>query len=79
MPYVKQQYRDLLVRETPKNPGELNYCITELLIGYIHDRGLCYATINDVLGALSGATQEFYRRVAAPYEDEKIKENGDVY
>ena len=41
--------------------------------------GNSYATINDIIGALEGAKMEFYRRVVAPYEDEKIKENGDVY
>jgi hypothetical protein len=38
-----------------------------------------YQSINDVLGALEGAKLEFYRRIAAPYEDTKIQENGDVY
>jgi hypothetical protein len=79
VPYIKKQYRELIDNgETPKNPGELNYCITKLLIGYVKDRGLCYNTINDILGALSGATHEFYRRCVGPYEDEKIKENGDL-
>lgn len=30
-------------------------------------------------GALRGAQLEFYARVARPYEDKKIIENGDVY
>jgi hypothetical protein len=38
-----------------------------------------YRRINEVMGALECAKQEFYRRVAVPYEDKKIKENGDVY
>ena len=33
----------------------------------------------DVKGAISGATLEFYRRVAVPYEESKIEKNGDVY
>jgi len=81
MPYISQQDRvDLFngVRK-PANSGELNFMITRLLIDYIEDHGLRYANINGCLGALSGATQEFYRRVAAPYEDTKIKANGDVY
>ena len=36
-------------------------------------------TIGDVVNAMECAKLEFYRRVAAPYEDTKIKENGDVY
>jgi hypothetical protein len=35
--------------------------------------------VNDVVGALDGAKAEFQRRVVAPYEDKKIRENGDVY
>jgi len=31
------------------------------------------------IGALDGARFEFYRRVAAPHEDQKCRENGDVY
>jgi hypothetical protein len=48
-------------------------------VQYVSDHDLSYRTINDVLGALEGAKLEFYRRVAAPYEDQKIQENGDVY
>jgi len=33
----------------------------------------------DAIGALECAKLELYRRVAAPYEDTKIAENGDVY
>ena len=29
--------------------------------------------------ALEGAKLEFYRRIVAPYEELKIKENGEVY
>ena len=53
--------------------------ITELLISYMETNGLNYATINDIVGACEGAKMEFYRRVAVPYEDIKIAENGDVY
>jgi hypothetical protein len=42
-------------------------------------KGKNYQTVNDIVGALEGAKMEFYRRAAAPYEDLKIKENGDVY
>lgn len=39
-------------------------------------RGHRYA---DIQGALECCKLEFYRRVAVPYEDRKIKLNGDVY
>lgn len=81
MPYIKKKDRELLNynKRLPINAGELNYCITQLLIDYIDTKDLCYQNINDVLGVLEGAKLEFYRRVATPYEQQKIKENGDVY
>lgn len=80
MPYVKQDTRDLLDHGyPPQTPGELNYNVTRLVVNYVNNHGLSYATINEIVGALEGAKLEFYRRVAAPYEDTKITENGDVY
>ena len=32
-----------------------------------------------MVGVLECAKLELYRRMAAPYEDEKIEDNGDVY
>jgi broad-specificity NMP kinase len=41
--------------------------------------GFNYTNVNSVMGVLSCVSAELYRRLAAPYEDRKIKENGDVY
>jgi hypothetical protein len=80
MPYIKQEQRNRIDNDKlPLNAGELNYTITALLIEYIQLKGLNYQAINDIVGALEGAKLEFYRRVAAPYENVKVKENGDVY
>lgn len=38
-----------------------------------------YKDLNDAIGALEACKLEFYRRVIVPYEDQKIKSNGDVY
>ncbi|MDC3283262.1 hypothetical protein OAV41_01680 [Planctomycetota bacterium] len=46
---------------------------------YIKYGGLNYQQCNDVMGALTGAQLEFYRRFVADYEDTKIRDNGDVY
>jgi len=81
MPYIKQAQRDDLAFKEGRdieNAGEINYVITELILNY-YNKNPNYQRINDVIGALEGAKMEFYRRVAAPYEDLKIKENGDVY
>jgi hypothetical protein len=59
--------------------GELNYLFTRLSLMYVGSHGLSYATISDVVKSLECAKLEFYRRVAAPYEDAKIAVNGDVY
>lgn len=82
MPYIPAGRRTLVEPEPcfwPSTPGELNFAITMLLRGYLSRQGMGYSTINDALGALEGAKLEFYRRVAASYEDQKIIENGDVY
>ena len=60
-------------------PGELNFVFTAVIREYLRFHGLSYQTINDILGALEGAKAEFYRRVAVPYEGDKIVANGDVY
>jgi len=79
MPYIKQEQRDLLYLDSPEGPGELNYCISTVIRDYWKYGSKSYQTINDILGALEGAKLEFYRRVAVPYEEQKIKENGDIY
>ncbi len=83
MPYIEQKSKDKLVKlalgDLPTTAGELNYLITILCIAYKNNQGLSYKTINDIVGALEGAKLEFYRRVAIPYENIKISENGDVY
>ena len=56
--------------------GELNYSITRLLLAVQGDAR--YRDLNELIGALECAKLELYRRKAAPYEDKKIAENGDL-
>mgnify|MGYP001558464590 CR=1 FL=1 len=84
MPYISQVARQTVDAHGPTTPGELNYAITRLLVKYasyahapIED--ISYMTLNDMLGALEGAKLEFYRRIVVPFEERKLKENGDVY
>jgi hypothetical protein len=81
MPYITQDRRDLLYmgKIVPADAGELNYVITRALTEYISHHGVRYSKMNDVVGALEGAKLEFYRRVVAPYENQKRAEHGDVY
>lgn len=86
MPYIKKQdrerfdatFRTLHEAGRINNPGELNYLFTIIVNHYLIGNGMNYQRINDVMGALEGAKLELYRRTAAPYEDKKIEENGDV-
>lgn len=78
MPYIPD-YDRRRAEVAPQSPGELNYAITMLLKNYFRAHGAGYGAINDCIGALEGAKLEFYRRVASPYEDTKIEQNGDVY
>ena len=59
--------------------GELNFQLTRIVMDYLRASGRCYATMNDIVGALECAKAEFIRRVVAPYEDAKCAEHGDVY
>jgi hypothetical protein len=85
MPYIKQEDREffddrLNFKVTAlHSPGDLNYCITKLVNHYLSAHGKSYTNINAAIGALECAKMELYRRIAAPYEDVKIEENGDVY
>jgi len=80
MPYVKPEIRKELLDREPDTEGELNYVLTETVLAWIKRRGgLNYAAIAQATGVLENVKQELYRRVAAPYEDRKIAENGDVY
>lgn len=83
MPYIRKDMRPTYRPAPPvaklDEPGVLNYQITVLVDNFIRAHGLNYNNINSVMGALEGAKLEFYRRVAVPYENKKIEENGDVY
>lgn len=92
MPYVDQRLRatvapelDALIQrlraELDADPdgyeGLLNYTITSLCLGTIPGRR--YRYIARTTGVLENVKQEFYRRYAAPYEDEQIEKSGDVF
>lgn len=83
MPYIQQEDRHTLDPQEPEHrdamtPGELNYQVTCLVDAYLAGN-LDYQAVNDVVGVLECAKLEVYRRIAAPYEDHKLRINGDVY
>jgi hypothetical protein len=87
MPYIAQedrpQYEEVLeeliglLKEKPIESvdGHINYVVTRILKEVYPLR---YFHVNRAMGVLECIKQEFYRRVAAPYEDTKIEQNGDV-
>ena len=87
MPYIKadkrkkyQKILDELIKVLKTLPpeeidGELNYVVTKILKEIYPLR---YFHINKAVGVLECIKLEYYRRVAAPYEDSKIREAGDV-
>lgn len=86
MPYITEERRQFLanapeeeIAATDLTAGDLNYLVSTLLDEWIADKGLNYEAINSAVGVLECAKLELYRRIAAPYEDKKIKDNGDVY
>ncbi len=81
MPYIDRAARERLESgEPPVEPGELNYMISRLVDQYlISKEGLSYSNVNEIVGVLECTKLELYRRIAAPYEDKKRDESGDVY
>jgi ribosomal protein S3AE len=87
LPYIKSgnrnKYNTILkelietLRALPPEEvdGELNYIVTKMLKEIYPLR---YFHINKAVGVLECIKLEYYRRVAAPYEDSKIQESGDV-
>lgn len=87
MPYIDQNQRpeiDKLVQplidhvsELPveEQDGALNYAVTKVIK---HVYPVKYFHLNRALGVLTAITQELYRKIVGPYEEEKISKNGDV-
>ena len=88
MPYITQDKRDLYdsdidglgtaLEVEDNDPGHLNYIISEL-IGRVWNKERRYKTICMIVGTLVCVAFEFYRRVAAGYEDKAVAKNGDIF
>ncbi len=88
MPYISQQERGeiapyiepvlVYLSDRIVPPGDLNYIITKLLLAHI--KGFrSYARYNEIIGILECVKLEMYWRRVVEFENEKLKENGDVY
>jgi len=84
MPYIKKMQRkaiDEIVDDAHFNlaaNGSLNYFLVKLMLARRKKEMESYTFYKCFLGELEMCKQEIYRRYVAPYEDKKIKENGDV-
>lgn len=56
--------------------GDINYCFSRILGGIMGD--VSYSKIALITGVLENIKQEFYRRVAQLYENDKVFQNGDI-
>jgi hypothetical protein len=87
MPYITEDRRAKIdphvsevisvLRDLGWNEGDLNYTISRLA-GAAFEEESRYHMIARVTGVLKNVADEFYRRVAGPYEDAAIEKNGDV-
>ena len=91
MPYIKQEERGqynehtdaLAERVVDANTGrikagDLNYVFTRILYGVFMHAGTSYEKINALIGVLEACKLEHYRKMAAPYENIKNEQNGDI-
>ena len=88
MPYIKesqkQRLKPLLDKILIGEKGELTYCINILQMKFAEQDIIAhlkpsYQVLSDAVAAANDANTEFYRRVIFPYEDHKIRENGDIF
>lgn len=82
MPYINQTKRtnadqivDQMVKMCVKADGELNYLLYKFCKEAITPS---YNNYKNYIAELRQCATEIERRMLAEYEDEKIKENGDV-
>jgi len=75
-PIVDIATRTLERKSIENSLGDINYLFSRILgqaIGIVSYKKIAMAT-----GVLENVKQELYRRLATPYEEEKISQNGDI-
>lgn len=59
-------------------PGLMNYTISQM-IEYVYPVKDCgYKEFNEIMGFLECLKMEYYRKMVAPYENYKEKQNGPI-
>lgn len=87
MPYIPEKDRGNyniyirnitnIVNRVEKKRGHLNYIITKILLDTMPLS--CFDDFLDISVQLRKIEHEIERRLQDPYEDKKIKENGDIW
>ncbi len=82
MPYIPKEDRpamdeiiELMIKKCVKSNGDLNYILFAFCKRSIKPS---YGNYKNFCGELRQCATEIERKLLAPYEDKKIKENGDV-
>mgnify|MGYP001287649377 CR=1 FL=1 len=84
MPYIKKEHRKLfdsnikILSDQISCDGDLNYIITSLVHKELLKRGVNYQNMNNLVGSMECAKNEFIRVVIGPYEDKKRVQNGNI-
>lgn len=88
MPYIKKEDRERLDehiensvkalkgKQFHETLGDINYMFSRIIAQVMGE--VSYSKIAMATGVLENIKQELYRRSGEPYEDKKIKENGDI-
>lgn len=88
MPYIHKSRRGELdmyltmIDEVCNDVGMYVYCLTRIALMICSPSKwdpMSFRQLNEAVGALESTKLEFYRRMVAPHEDKKRKENGDVF
>ena len=85
MPYIQNRVQRMILNviiykniEYLDCDGRLNYFLAKLFQVLMQKKGMSYNNAQKFIGELECAKAEIYRRWIVPYEDKKMKENGDV-
>ncbi len=79
MPGATRETIGLMVGQTMRNGGDLQYIIAVAFQEFFEIHGLTYARGEMLKGSLLGAIDEMHDKVVFPYERVKEEENGGVY
>lgn len=84
MPYITDEEKEKFMSQIAglvdliRSKGDLNFVISEITGQLILRDGASYTITSNWIGGVRDADRELTRRLLNPYEDIKIRENGDV-